>query len=71
LTGKEPSRHTEQGFRDYQDRGYTISAGEWQGDVHAVGVPVRDIGGEQVMAFNCGPRPVKLVQQIDSNLGRR
>ena len=76
----------EQGFRDYQDRGYTISAGEWQGDVHAVGVPVRDIGGEQVMAFNCGgpafllprerlekdlgPRLVKLVQQIDSTLGR-
>jgi DNA-binding IclR family transcriptional regulator len=76
----------EQGFRDYQDRGFTISAGEWQGDVHAVGVPVRDVNGEQVMAFNCGgpafllsrkrleedlgPRLVKLVQQIDSNLGR-
>jgi len=76
----------EQGFRDYHERGFTISAGEWQPDVHAVGVPVRDVNGEQMMAFNCGgpafllpreklegdlgPRLVRLARQIDTNLGR-
>ncbi|MES2257527.1 MAG: IclR family transcriptional regulator [Pseudomonadota bacterium] len=76
----------EQGFKDYQERGFCISAGAWQSDVHAVGVPVRGVDGEQMMAFNCGgpafllprerleedlgPRLVQLAKQIDTNLGR-
>lgn len=76
----------EQGFKDYQDKGFCMSAGEWQGDVHAVGVPVRGLDGEQVMAFNCGgpafllsharleedlgPKLVQLVRRIDAILGR-
>ena len=76
----------EQGFKDYQDRGFCISAGEWQNDVHAVGVPMPGFGGEQVMAFNCGgpafllsreklesdlgPRLVALVKTVEKNLGR-
>jgi len=76
----------EQGFKDYQERGFCMSAGEWQGDVHAVGVPVRGLDGEQVMAFNCGgpafllsharleedlgPKLVQLVRRIDTILGR-
>ncbi|KQV87221.1 IclR family transcriptional regulator [Massilia sp. Root351] len=76
----------EQGFKDYQDRGFCMSAGEWQGDVHAVGVPVLGLDGEQVMAFNCGgpafllsharleqdlgPKLVQLVRRIDTILGR-
>jgi DNA-binding IclR family transcriptional regulator len=76
----------EQAFRDYQQRGFCMSTGEWQGDVHAVGVPVMSVNGEQPMAFNCGgpaflltpekleqdlgPRLVALVRQIDVNLGR-
>jgi DNA-binding IclR family transcriptional regulator len=92
IRDKDPARWPrirqgiEQGFRDFQDRGFTISAGEWQGDVHAVGVPVRDVNGEQLMAFNCGgpafllsrerleedlgPRLAQLARQIDTNLGR-
>ena len=76
----------ERGFKDYQDKGFCMSAGEWQGDVHAVGVPVRGLDGEQVMAFNCGgpafllsharleedlgPKLVQLVRRIDTILGR-
>lgn len=76
----------EQGYKDYQDHGFCISAGEWQSDVHAVGVPMRGADGEQVMAFNCGgpaflmsrdkleqdlgPRLVALVKTIETNLGR-
>lgn len=76
----------EQGFKDYQDHGFCISAGEWQSDVYAVGVPMFGADGEQLMAFNCGgpafllsrdkllgdlgPRLVQLVKDIDINLGR-
>ncbi|SFU84338.1 IclR family transcriptional regulator [Pseudoduganella namucuonensis] len=76
----------EQAFRDYQDHGFCVSAGEWQGDVHAVGVPIMGVDGEQPMSFNCGgpafvlsrerlvddlgPRLVRLVRDIDMQLGR-
>ena len=76
----------EQAYRDYQDYGFCVSAGEWQGDVHAVGVPTFGAEGEQLLAFNCGgpaflfsrdklvgdlgPRLVALVKQLETNLGR-
>lgn len=76
----------EQGFKDYQQFGFCISAGEWQSDVHAVGVPLLGPDGAQPMAFNCGgasfllprdklendlgPRLVQLVKKIDVSLGR-
>jgi len=76
----------EQGFRDYEERGFCVSAGEWQNDVHAVGVPIMAVDGEQAMAFNCGgpafllsrdklmddlgPRLVRVAARIDANLGR-
>src|SRR6201989_2617624 len=34
--------------------GFTISAGEWQDDVHAVGVPLKLSDGTGPYAFNCG-----------------
>jgi DNA-binding IclR family transcriptional regulator len=40
--------------KDYQDFGFCLSAGEWQRATNAVGVPVRDNGNGDLMAFNCG-----------------
>ena len=76
----------EQALKDYQDRGFCMSAGEWQSDVHAVGVPMLGLDGEQVLAFNCGgpafllsrdkletdlgPRLAALVKNIETNMGR-
>lgn len=76
----------EQAYKDYQDHGFCTSAGEWQTDVHAVGVPMFGPDGEQLLSFNCGgpafllsretleqdlgPRLVKLVKTIEANLGR-
>jgi DNA-binding IclR family transcriptional regulator len=65
--------------------GFTISAGEWQDDVHAVGVALKLNDGTGPYAFNCGapafrftedrlrddigPRLVAMVRNIETALG--
>jgi DNA-binding IclR family transcriptional regulator len=65
--------------------GFTISAGEWQDDVHAAGVALKLNDGTGPYAFNCGapafrftedrllgdigPRLVAMVRNIESALG--
>jgi DNA-binding IclR family transcriptional regulator len=65
--------------------GFTISAGEWQDDVHAVGVALKLNDGTGPYAFNCGapafrftedrlrndigPRLVTMVRNIEAALG--
>src|SRR5213075_3343640 len=66
-------------------QGFTISAGEWQDDVHAVGVALRLNDGTGPYAFNCGapafrfteerlindigPRLLAMVRNIEAALG--
>ncbi len=66
-------------------RGFTISAGDWQDDVHAVGVALKLNDGTGPYAFNCGapafrftedrlrddigPRLVAMVRNIEAALG--
>src|SRR5258707_13321708 len=65
--------------------GFAISAGEWQNDVHAVGVALKLNDGTGPYAFNCGapafrftedrlrndigPRLVAMVRNIEAALG--
>ena len=72
---------------DYAKRGFTMSVGEWQSDVHAVGVAVTQPATGQVMGLNCGgasfllsrerleddlgPRLVQVARKIEAALGRR
>jgi DNA-binding IclR family transcriptional regulator len=65
--------------------GFAISAGEWQDDVHAVGVALKLDDGTGPYAFNCGapafrfteerlrkdigPRLVAMVRNIEAALG--
>ena len=65
--------------------GFAISAGEWQDDVHAVGVALKLNDGTGTYAFNCGapafrftedrlmndigPRMVAMVRNIEAALG--
>ena len=44
----------EQGFKDYQDRGFVLSSGLWDANISAVGVPLLDPDIARTMAFNCG-----------------
>jgi DNA-binding IclR family transcriptional regulator len=76
----------EQGYKDYQDRGFCLSSGIWDANISAVGVPLIDADPVKTMAFNCGgpsfllpqdvligdlgPRLVQLVRDVGTNLGR-
>ena len=70
------------GLKTYAELGFCISAGEWQSDVNAVGVPFRPADGTVVLGFNCcgpafqlperdlrekwGPRLVNMVRNVEA-----
>lgn len=76
----------EQAMRDYQERGFCLSIGDWRSDVNAVGVPMLPIAGCRLLTFNCaapsfvlrrhmleddiGPRLVNLVRTIEAEAAR-
>ncbi len=76
----------EQALRDYQERGFCMSLGEWRSDVNAVGVPMLPVAGCRLLTFNCnapsfvlrqhmleddiGPRLVNLVRTIEAEAAR-
>lgn len=75
----------DQAVRDYAERGFCISIGEWDKDVCGVGVPFRAPDGT-MMSFNCGkpafkcsreylerelgPALVELVRKVGGSMGR-
>jgi len=76
----------EQALRDYRERGFCLSIGDWRSDVNAVGVPMLPIAGSRLLTFNCaapsfvlrqhmleddiGPRLVNLVRTIEAETSR-
>lgn len=76
----------EQGFKDFQDRGFVLSSGLWDANISAVGVPLVDPDIAKTMAFNCGgpafllpqeklvedlgPRLVQMVRSVEMSMGR-
>ncbi len=75
----------EQTLRDYEEYGFCISIGDWNQNIHGVGVPFIAPDGT-VMAFNVGgttpplltenriktdigPRLIELVRQVESIMG--
>jgi DNA-binding IclR family transcriptional regulator len=79
-------RGIDQAVKDYQERGFCLSIGEWDKDIASVGAPFTAPDGTR-MAFNCGgpafvmsrdtlendigPRLVDLVQRLGAAIGRR
>jgi DNA-binding IclR family transcriptional regulator len=52
--------------------GFTISAGEWQNDVHAVGVALKLNDGTGPYAFNCGAPAFRFTEQrLRDDIGPR
>lgn len=76
----------EQALVDYQEHGYCVSAGDWDRDVNAVGVPLILPDSAEVLALNCGgpsfllpreklheevgPRLKNLVRNVEATLAR-
>ncbi|NOR50848.1 MAG: helix-turn-helix domain-containing protein [Desulfuromonadales bacterium] len=76
----------EQSLRDYHERGFCLSIGDWRSDVNAIGVPMLPIAGTRLLTFNCaapsfvlrqhmleddiGPRLVNLVRTIEAEAAR-
>ncbi len=76
----------EQALRDYHERGFCLSIGDWRSDVNAIGVPMLPIAGTRLLTFNCaapsfvlrrhmleddiGPRLVNLVRTIEAEAAR-
>jgi DNA-binding IclR family transcriptional regulator len=77
-------RGIEEALESHARRGFVLSVGEWQDDVHAVGVPLVPRDGSPPLAFNCGapffrysrealeqeigPRLVDMVRRIEGVL---
>lgn len=61
-----------QALNDYRERGYCISAGDWDRDVNAVGVPIILPDSAEVLAFNCGGPSFLLPRdKLHSEIGPR
>jgi DNA-binding IclR family transcriptional regulator len=63
----------EQGVKDYQRHGFCLSLGDWDRNVHAVGVPMPSSDGSKVLALSCFGPPnemtrVRLVNEIGPRL---
>ena len=52
--GRSQRRHRARASRIFETRGFTLSLGEWERDINAVGVPLVAPDGSGVFAFNCG-----------------
>ncbi len=77
----------ERAVKDVAARGFTVSLGEWERDINAVGVPCLAPDGSGLFAFNCGapafqftrerletdigPRLVNMVRNVEVDLGGR
>jgi DNA-binding IclR family transcriptional regulator len=77
----------ERALKDFATRGFTLSVGDWQKDVAAVGAALISSDGSEIFAFNCGapafhftrarlesdigPRLVNMVRNIEADLGAR
>jgi DNA-binding IclR family transcriptional regulator len=54
----------------YRQNGYTVSAGDWMTDYHAVGVPLV-LNNGTILAFNCGGLASQISHEQLPNLGRQ
>ena len=62
----------EQAIKDFTTQGFTISVGDWQPDVRAVGVPLVPADGSGAFAFNCGAPAFQLTRErLENDIGPR
>jgi DNA-binding IclR family transcriptional regulator len=75
----------ERACEDFAQKGYCVSHGDWQTDVHAIAVPMREPTDGETLVFNCGvsairagarqlesvfaPKLLRLVRRIEADQG--
>jgi len=62
----------ERAIGEFETHGYTLSLGEWERDINAVGVPLVAPDGSGVFAFNCGAPAFQFTRErLESDIGPR
>jgi DNA-binding IclR family transcriptional regulator len=62
----------ERAIKDFANYGFTLSVGDWQPDVRAVGVPLVPADGSGAFAFNCGAPAFQLTRErLENDIGPR
>jgi DNA-binding IclR family transcriptional regulator len=62
----------ERAIRDFETRGFTMSLGDWERDINAVGVPLTVPDGSGVFAFNCGAPSFHFTREkLENDIGPR
>ena len=62
----------ERAMKDFETRGFTLTLGEWERDINAVGVPLVAPDGSGVFAFNCGAPAFHFTREkLESDIGPR
>ncbi|MBU2091711.1 MAG: IclR family transcriptional regulator [Alphaproteobacteria bacterium] len=62
----------ERAIRDIETRGFCLSLGDWQNDVHAAGVPLLTADRSAVFALNCGaPAFLLSPRKLEEEIGPR
>lgn len=65
-------RGVEQALRDYEDRGFCMSLGEWRREVHAVAAPLVSSNGAEILVFSCSGAPFQFGrEQLETEIGPR
>nr|WP_233575724.1 IclR family transcriptional regulator [Noviherbaspirillum saxi] len=78
IRAQRPAEHTrnvqivERARKDLAEKGYCVSHGEWQQDVHAIAVPMHTPVDGEILVFNCGVLTSRLKSKtIEDKLGKR
>jgi len=62
----------ERSIRDFETRGFTLSLGDWERDINAIGVPLTAPDGSGVFAFNCGAPAFHFTRdKLENDIGPR
>jgi len=62
----------EQALKDYEEKGFCFSLGDWKKDVHAVAVPLVPSDGSRILVFNCAGAAFQLRRHmIEDDIGPR
>lgn len=62
----------ERALKEIEARGFSVSVGEWESDINAVGVPLAAPDGSGIFAFNCGAPAFHFSRsQLENEIGPR